>query len=174
MLRPCMAPRASTSATKRVPPAPETLRLRFTVPSTNEGIRTAVRRVIKAAVETRCLRSARADVEIALWEALSNAAFHGNHGDASKTVRVRCTLSAERGITVGIRDDGNGFDPARIPDPRKRDRLFLHHGRGLLLMRALMDRVEHRHEGREVVLHKAPRGKRPAPAPRPRAVAKAR
>jgi serine/threonine-protein kinase RsbW len=129
---------------------------------------------MKAALETRCIRSDRADVEIALREALANAAFHGNGGDATKSVQLRCSLSARRGITIAVRDHGPGFDPARIPDPRERDRLFLHHGRGLLLMRSLMDRVEHRHGGREVVFHKAPHAKPPSSATRPRAASKGR
>jgi len=53
-----------------------------------------------------------------------------------------------------VRDQGPGFDPARVPDPRHPDRRHLHHGRGLLLMRELMDRVEYRRGGREVLLFK--------------------
>ena len=153
---------------------PEVVRLRFTVPSTYDGIRDAVRRVMKAALETHCIRTDRADVEIALREALANAAFHGNHGDPTKRVQLRCVLGAQRGITIAVRDHGAGFDPSRIPDPRERDRLFLHHGRGLLLMRSLMDRVEHRHGGQEVVLHKAAHGKPRSSGARPRAASKGR
>jgi anti-sigma regulatory factor (Ser/Thr protein kinase) len=129
---------------------------------------------MRAAVEMHCVRSDRANVEIALREALANAAFHGNQGDPSKSIQVRCTLGAKRGITVAVRDHGEGFDPAVIPDPRERDRLFLHHGRGLLLMRALMDRVEHRHGGREVVLHKDAPARSRSAAARPRAISKGR
>jgi serine/threonine-protein kinase RsbW len=73
-----------------------------------------------------------------------------------------------------VRDQGAGFDPDQIPDPREQERLFLHHGRGLLLMRALMDRVEHRLGGREVVLHKGPPARSRGAAARPRAVSKGR
>lgn len=185
MLRGCMAKHAGDRTAKRTRPAKavrkgatavpgEIVRLRFSVPSTHEGIREAVRRVIRAAVEMHCIRSDRADIEIALREALANAAFHGNHGDAKKSVQVRCSLSAKRGMTIAVRDHGTGFDPARIPDPREQDRIFLHHGRGLLLMRALMDRVEHRLGGREVVIHKAPPERPRTSAARPRAATKGR
>ncbi len=185
MLRGSMTNRAGDRTAKRARPTkvvrrkvaalpPEVVRLRFSVPSTHAGIRDAVRRVMKAAIEMRCIRSDRADVEIALREALANAAFHGNHGDPAKSVQVRCTLGSKRGMTVAVRDHGSGFDPSTIPDPRERERLFLHHGRGLLLMRALMDRVEHRHGGCEVVLHKAAATKTRTSAPRPRAASKGR
>jgi serine/threonine-protein kinase RsbW len=51
-----------------------------------------------------------------------------------------------------VRDEGAGFDPDAVPDPRRDDRVLLHHGRGLLLMRELVDRVIFRRGGREVVL----------------------
>ena len=48
--------------------------------------------------------------------------------------------------------EGKGFDPDKVPDPRSADRVHLTHGRGLLLMRELMDRLEYRRGGSEVVL----------------------
>lgn len=175
MLRAAMSSRSDRTPKRKVSPAAPrvrrtapataagngTIRLRFGIPSTREGIRDAVARVMKAARELRCGRSERADVEIALREALANAVFHGNRGDPAKKVFLRCSLSPVRGMVLCIRDQGGGFDPDRIPDPRERDRIFLHHGRGLLLMRALMDRVEHRDGGREVVLTKEPCEKKP-------------
>ena len=146
--------RGEASAPRSV--RPEELRLRLRIPSTRAAIQEAVRTVMKAAAELRCSRSQRADVEIALREALANAVFHGNRGDASKKVSLRCVLSREKGMVVAVRDEGAGFDPSEVPDPRTADRLFLHHGRGLLLMRGLMDRIEHRLGGREVVLYKEP------------------
>jgi serine/threonine-protein kinase RsbW len=142
-------------------------RIRFAIPSSHDGIVDAVRRVMKLAAELRCRRSERADLEIALREALANAVFHGNRADPTKRVFLSCSLSHARGMVLAVRDEGNGFDPQEIPDPRRHDRLFLHHGRGLLLMRALMDRVEHRHGGREVVLFKEPCAKPQRGAARP-------
>ena len=95
-------------------------------------------------------------VVTALREALANAVIHGNESDPKKKVIVTCSFSRSRGARLVVRDQGSGFDPRKVPDPRDHDRRFLHHGRGLLLMRALVDRVEHRDGGREVVLHKAP------------------
>ena len=62
-------------------------------------------------------------------------------------------------MLILVRDQGNGFDPNKVPDPRDADRMHLHHGRGLFLMRALMDYVEFRRGGCEVLLYKAYRKK---------------
>ncbi len=144
--------------------APDVIRLRFQVSSSREAIAEAVRRIMKAASQLRCGRSERADLEIAIREALANAVFHGNRADPAKKVHVQCSLSRTTGMRVAIRDEGSGFDPDAIPDPRDDERLFLHHGRGLFLMRELLDRVEHRNGGREVVLFKAPCTRRRSPS----------
>lgn len=149
-------PKSPSLAGRTTPRAGSSARMRFSIASTHEGILDAVRRVMKAAADLRCRPSQKADLEIALREALANAVFHGNHGDPRKKVFLSCSLSHERGMLLSVRDQGTGFDPDEIPDPRRHDRLFLHHGRGLLLMRSLMDRVEHRNGGREVVLFKEP------------------
>ena len=46
-------------------------------------------------------------------------------------------------------------DPESVPDPRAEERWLAEHGRGLLLMRELLDHVEYRKGGSEVVLYKA-------------------
>jgi serine/threonine-protein kinase RsbW len=96
----------------------------------------------------------RADLEIAVREALANAILHGNGLHKAKRVFVRCYGGPHAGLLVLVRDQGAGFDPSHVPDPRHPDRRHLHHGRGLLLMRELMDRVEYRRGGREVLLYK--------------------
>ena len=58
------------------------------------------------------------------------------------------------GRAWSVRDEGAGFDPDHVPDPRDKDRLHLQHGRGVFLMRELMDHVEYRKGGREVLLFK--------------------
>jgi serine/threonine-protein kinase RsbW len=81
-------------------------------------------------------------VPVALTEALSNAILRGNCEDATKSVRVRLIVDA-RALVLEIEDDGNGFDlEACTADPTTPDNLSREDGRGLFLMRRLMDRVE--------------------------------
>lgn len=132
-----------------------TLRFRTTLPSSKKAISQAVRSVLRVAQEVGCVGEARHDVEIALREALANAIIHGNRNYQHKRVRLRCYGAPERGVILAVRDEGEGFDPEEVPDPRSAERVFLDHGRGIFLMRELMDHVEHRKGGREVLLYKA-------------------
>ena len=144
------------------------LRFRALLPSTRESINLAVDKVMTVAREAGCLSSDVADVEIAVREALANAIIHGNNNESHKKVLLRCYGDPDDGILLAVRDEGPGFDPSAVPDPRSAERLELPHGRGIFLMRELMDHTEHRKGGREVVLYKACGPKKPAKTARRR------
>ena len=129
-------------------------RYRRRLQSTTPGINRAVRDILKRARVTGCLADHQAELEIALREALANAVLHGNRSDAAKKVLVRAYCDPKKGFVIAVRDEGRGFDPAKVPDPRREDRIQLTHGRGIFLMRELMDHIEHRKGGREIVLYK--------------------
>ncbi|MHC5109038.1 MAG: ATP-binding protein [Planctomycetota bacterium] len=88
-------------------------------------------------------------IKLALEEALANAVNHGNQGDSSKRIIVRYAVNSERAVMI-VRDEGVGFSPDEVPDPTQPDRLSIPSGRGIMLIRAYMDEVEYRDEGREV------------------------
>jgi serine/threonine-protein kinase RsbW len=71
---------------------------------------------------------------LALDEAISNALKHGNGGDPAKRVRLRYHVDAQR-VLAEVEDQGAGFDPAQLPDPRAAENLDRPGGRGVLLMR---------------------------------------
>ncbi len=96
-------------------------------------------------------------VHLAIEEALVNAIHHGNRLDAAKQVRVSCRMSPEL-VRIEITDEGEGFDPTAMPDPTDPDRLETPGGRGVLLMRSFMSRVEYNALGNRVVMEKQ-RGK---------------
>lgn len=92
-------------------------------------------------------------IKLAMEEALTNAVKHGNQFDPSKPVTVRFAVSDEM-VAVIVRDEGGGFVPDEIPDPTAPDRLPLPNGRGIMLLKAYMDKVEYRDNGREVYFAK--------------------
>ena len=93
----------------------------------------------------------RLNVPVALTEALSNAILYGNGEDRRKGVRVRATMD-ERALVLEIIDEGAGFDLEECTsDPTLRENLVREDGRGLFLMRQLMDRVERYQDGGNVV-----------------------
>ena len=127
-----------------------------------------------------CLR-----VGIALEEALANALYRGNlevdselreaddkayHALVTRRCReapyqdrrihVEVSLSPEEAIFV-IRDEGPGFDPATLPDPRDPANLERPSGRGVLLMRTFMDEVAYNEAGNEIRLTKRCRRRAP-------------
>ena len=75
---------------------------------------------------------------LAVRESMVNAVSHGNGYSQDKTIHFRVEASSEA-LTVGIRDEGEGFDPEQAPDPTAPENLLKTSGRGLLLMGALVD-----------------------------------
>jgi serine/threonine-protein kinase RsbW len=93
----------------------------------------------------------RLNFRVGLTEALSNAMLYGNAHDPSKRVRVEVTLTAGA-IRARITDQGHGFDPCAIPDPTCPENLMKSGGRGVFLMRQLLDEVLYNEQGNEVTL----------------------
>lgn len=92
-------------------------------------------------------------IHLAMEEALVNAIRHGNKLDTSKHVRVACRVSPEL-IRIEITDEGEGFDPSAVPDPTDPANIEAPSGRGLMLMRSFMSRVEYNDVGNHVVMEK--------------------
>lgn len=88
---------------------------------------------------------------VGLTEALANAMLYGNGHDPTKRVRVE-VLVDEGAITARVFDQGDGFDPAAVPDPTQPENLCKPGGRGLFLMRKLLDEVSFNAEGNCVTL----------------------
>ena len=78
---------------------------------------------------------------VGVAEALANAMIYGNGSDPSKRVRVEVELDPER-INIRVVDQGKGFDPGVVPDPTLPEHLEATGGRGLFLIRSLMDEVD--------------------------------
>lgn len=96
-------------------------------------------------------RRMRLNFRVGLTEALSNAMLYGNGRDPSKRVRVEITVG-ERQITARITDEGQGFDPATVPDPTTPENIARAGGRGIFLMRKLLDDVRFNDRGNSVTL----------------------
>jgi len=91
-------------------------------------------------------KQCRFNIPIALTEALANAIMRGNGSDASRSVRIRSSVQMTRDgatLNVDVTDEGAGFDIDTAGcTPDAPDWLEREDGRGVFLMRSLMDRVE--------------------------------
>ncbi len=92
-------------------------------------------------------------IKLALEEALVNAIKHGNQMDPDKQVVVTYRVTPDR-FEVRITDEGQGFNPADVPDPTDPDNIERACGRGLLLMRGFMTEVEYHGKGNVVHMAK--------------------
>ena len=82
------------------------------------------------------------NLPVALTEALSNAILRGNNDDPAKHVHITARVDRRR-LVIEVVDEGTGFDLDRCTvDPTTPDNVDREDGRGLFLMRQLMDRVE--------------------------------
>ena len=92
-------------------------------------------------------------VQLAVEEALVNAIKHGNRLDHAKQVHVACRVAPDL-LRVEITDQGRGFDLAAVPNPTDPEHLESPRGRGIMLMRSFMSRVQYNDLGNCVVLEK--------------------
>jgi serine/threonine-protein kinase RsbW len=80
-------------------------------------------------------------IALAVHETAANAVFHGNQESSRKKVSLDIHATADQ-LRIVITDEGNGFDPAKIPDPLAPEEMFRERGRGVYLTRALMDEYQ--------------------------------
>lgn len=90
-------------------------------------------------------------VHLTLEEAFLNAVKHGNKMDPSKTIKIDYSVSEDK-LEITITDQGPGFKPDKVDDPRFGENLFKPGGRGLLLMNSYMDTVKYNEQGNSVYM----------------------
>ena len=96
-------------------------------------------------------RKVRLNLRVGLMEAIANAVLNGNGPDPSKRVKVEVAFR-ESAIMARVTDEGNGFDPCRVADPTTPENLLKDQGRGIYLMRRLLDEVHFNAQGNSVTL----------------------
>ena len=131
------------------------------IPSDVQYIEAIVEQVVRRCAALHfSRRHLSLNVPVALTKAISNAILFGNAEDASKSVRVRAAVDSVR-LVCDVHDEGGGFDlEACTTDPTTPENLLREDGRGLFLMRRLMDHVERFDDDGNVVrlvLHRARR-----------------
>lgn len=129
-----------------------TQRTKMQVPSRSELVCDLVYHIALSAV---AVGYAQHDLDnnlrLALVEALTNAMEHGNGWDEAKQISVDCTVSLNM-LQVSIADQGTGFDHNRLPDPTHTENLLCERGRGIFLMRSIVDQVAFNQAGNQVTL----------------------
>ena len=90
-------------------------------------------------------------IDIVLSEAITNGVIHGGGGRPDAVIGIEVSVS-ESLLRIVVRDDGDGFDPDAVPPPDFTGMKV--GGRGVFIMRSIMNNVYYEDNGRVLVLEK--------------------
>jgi serine/threonine-protein kinase RsbW len=124
------------------------------LPSQIEAISPFLDQLMRFILTFRTADGSEMEIETALREALANAVIHGNGESSCKRVYVECRCYTDGEVSIAVRDEGAGFDSNKVPDPTTPENRLLTHGRGIYLMKTLMDEVSFEDGGSVVQMRK--------------------
>lgn len=130
------------------------LKLDLTIAAHVDEISPVVEQVMGLVREMKCAAGKEFEVEVSLREALANAVLHGAKEDATKQVQFCVACDPNTGLLIVVRDPGEGFDPATLPDCCTGENVFSNHGRGIFLINQFMDEVRFERGGTEIHMRK--------------------
>jgi len=110
--------------------------------------------VSRALVRLSVPEEKQLEIGLAVQEALANAVVHGCNNDPTKEIRCRLQRDGEGRIVIIITDPGPGFRPELLANPKRGENVFAGHGRGVYLIRQLMDEVHFENGGNEIQMWK--------------------
>ncbi len=127
--------------------------------STMESVEEVEAAADRLATEAGLDEDQRFPITMAVREAAINAVLHGNEYDPARQIEVSLENTG-KDLVITIADQGRGFDPDKLRDPLAEENLLRGTGRGIFLIRSLLDEVHFRQlqPGTELTLvkHLAP------------------
>ena len=129
--------------------------LREALPSRIPIIGPFVEQLMRFIARFRNSDGSEVNIETALREALANAIVHGNQQDSRKCVYVACRCTTDGEVSITVQDEGQGFDADLVADPTTPENRLFTQGRGIYLMKTLMDEVRFEQHGAVVFMRKA-------------------
>ncbi len=123
----------------------------ISIPSLTENIRIVESFIDNAKEQLDLSDDIYGNIMIAITESVNNAIIHGNSGDKTKNVELRCAMEDNVAVFY-VTDEGDGFDFNSLPDPTAPENIDKPGGRGIFLMKALCDELQFQEEGRKVKL----------------------
>ena len=114
---------------------------RFVLPSHIEAVADAAAAAAGFVQSCGIGEEAAFGVDMAVREAVTNAIVHGNKESETKSVELTFSCTSQM-LEIEVKDQGEGFDPAKVPDPTEPANILKTSGRGIFLMRTFMDEVD--------------------------------
>ncbi|MCD6218489.1 SpoIIE family protein phosphatase [bacterium] len=112
-----------------------------------------IEEIMERAKQRKISRNEIYAIRLSLNETLANAHKHGNHGDPYLDINISYLITDDK-FSMIVKDEGIGFDHEALPDPTVEENLLLPHGRGVFLMRSMMDDVEFNDVGNSIKVTK--------------------
>ena len=125
----------------------------FELPGDLRYIRKTSNKIVRSLKRSSVDESTLFDIKLCVEEALRNAMVHGNRSDKGLVVKVSYRIDKDRFEAV-VEDEGSGFDPEKVPDPTVEENMLKYGGRGVYLIKRLMDEVEYNDRGNRVKMVK--------------------
>jgi anti-sigma regulatory factor (Ser/Thr protein kinase) len=126
----------------------------YAIQSSIDAVDSTTEQIMGAVRGLPCATGNLRHVQLALAEALANAIIHGNHLDPNKGVHICVGYGRSGDLVLVITDQGEGFDHNLIENPTVTENLLSSHGRGLFIIKHLMDSIEFRLGGRQLIMRK--------------------
>lgn len=111
------------------------------VPSLLDSLSEIDRVTESIATEIDFTEDDRDNIAIAVTEVANNAIIHGNKLNSEKKVIISFYRDRDQ-LTIYVKDEGYGFNPKELGNPLDPDNLMKETGRGIFILRSLMDDVE--------------------------------
>lgn len=124
-----------------------------TIPSSLDSGHEVIEKLMAALTAAEWDGSDLFHVQMAAEEAMVNAVTHGNGCSDQKVVEMDFKV-AKQSVFMRFKDQGEGFCPDDLPDPTDDEHVEAVHGRGVFLIRNMMDEVRYNECGNEVVMIK--------------------
>lgn len=123
------------------------------IPSENRYIKKISGRILSDIKPYRVSEENAFDIKLCVEEAVRNAIVHGNHSNRSKTVTTTFWMDGGH-LMIEVEDEGSGFDHRNLPDPTDANYIMRNSGRGVYLIRKLMNCVEFNQTGNKITMVK--------------------
>lgn len=128
-------------------------RIEFVFPSAISPIHAILDYLVARIGKMGVVNLERSNLFVALDEAFVNAVKHGNKFDVDKMVRIVADVSPEE-VRIIVEDEGEGFNVDEIPDPTSADNVMKTSGRGILIIKNVMDEVRYSEKGNRLEMVK--------------------
>jgi serine/threonine-protein kinase RsbW len=135
-------------------PGPITNAFELRVPGEVHAISSATDSISAKLQQFQISEDKQMEILLAVQEALANAVVHGCKNDPSKEVCCRFEQHGNGRILIVVTDPGPGYAPQHVPNPMEGDHIYRDHGRGIFIIRQLMDEVHLERNGSQIRMWK--------------------